>query len=91
MSRQSEWRRFVKARRAELRDLYPCAAPTQRRLCPKHGTRVPQSTTGRYWDPERRKYRTRRIPLSQICKACRDELFEQLAREYVQQRKGEAA
>jgi hypothetical protein len=40
VSQKRVWRRFVEARRTELHDVYPCAAPTARRLCPKHGTRV---------------------------------------------------
>jgi hypothetical protein len=63
VSQKTEWRRFVEARRAELHDDYPCAMPTRRALCPKHGTRVG--------------------PVTGICKPCRDELYEQLAGEYV--------
>jgi hypothetical protein len=40
MSRQSAWRRFVKERRGDLHRLYPCATPTRRRLCPRHGCRI---------------------------------------------------
>jgi hypothetical protein len=40
MSDKAAWRRFVNARRVELRDAFPCAAPTQRRICPRHGRRV---------------------------------------------------
>jgi hypothetical protein len=36
MSANSEWRRFVKHRRVDLRDVYPCSVPTRRRICPKH-------------------------------------------------------
>jgi hypothetical protein len=40
MSRQSAWRRYVERRRRELHDVWPCAAPTYRRLCPRHRRRV---------------------------------------------------
>jgi hypothetical protein len=63
VSQRSEWRRFVERRRRELRDAYPCAAPTNRRVCPKHRSRI----TG-------------------VCKPCRDELYEQLAAEYEDER-----
>jgi hypothetical protein len=63
VSPKRAWFRFVKARRVELHDQYPCAMPTSRRLCPKHGTRVG--------------------PITQICKPCRDQLYEQLADEYL--------
>lgn len=74
MSRQSAWRTFVERRRSELHDVYPCAAPTFRRRCPRH-----RITVGR---------------VTQICKPCRDELYEQLAAEYTaasRRQEGEAA
>jgi hypothetical protein len=74
MSQRSQWRRFVERRRRELHDAYPCAAPTGRRVCPKH--------------------RTRAGPLSDICKPCRDELYQQLAAEYTaaaERQEGDAA
>jgi hypothetical protein len=40
MSGQAAWHRFVTARSAELHDGYPCAMPTGRVICPKHGARV---------------------------------------------------
>jgi hypothetical protein len=40
VNEKARWKRFVEARRTELHDDYPCAAPTYRRLCPKHGVRV---------------------------------------------------
>jgi hypothetical protein len=33
-------RRFVERRRRELRGEFPCAVPTNRTFCPRHGTRV---------------------------------------------------
>jgi hypothetical protein len=35
-----KWRAFVAQQRIHLRDAYPCAAPTHRRLCPRHGDPV---------------------------------------------------
>jgi hypothetical protein len=77
VSQKSEWRRFVEARRAELHDVYPCAMPTHRHVCPKHRIPVPQEMVVKS-GPARR----RRVRLSGICKPCRDELYEQLAGEY---------
>lgn len=71
MSQRARWRRFVERRRHELVAVYPCAAPTFRRHCPKHRIAVG--------------------PVTGICKPCRDELYEQLAAEYVTQQRGEAA
>jgi hypothetical protein len=78
MSRKADWRRFVERRRVELRGAYPCAAPTARRICPKHRIPVPQET-----EIKTGPNRCERIRLSGVCKPCRDELFEQLAAEYI--------
>ena len=74
MNQKAAWRRFVGARRIELRDDYPCSVPTHRVICPKHRTPVGLVT--------------------QLCKACCDELLERLAGEYVAvqlRQEGEAA
>jgi hypothetical protein len=40
MSRQARhWQRFVKRRRRQLHDVWPCSMPTYRRRCPRH--RIP--------------------------------------------------
>jgi hypothetical protein len=83
MSSRSEWRRFVERRPAELRDSYPCAMPTGRRICPKHGVRIPQTNTVRRRDPRTGRTRTTRTPLSGICHVCHSELYEQLAAEHI--------
>jgi hypothetical protein len=40
VSRKATWHRFVEQHRAHLHDTYPCAMPTSRLMCPRHGTRV---------------------------------------------------
>jgi hypothetical protein len=64
MSQTSDWKKFVKRRRSELHDAYPCAMPTNRTVCPRH--------------------RQRLGPVTRMCLACRDGLYEQLAAEYIQ-------
>jgi hypothetical protein len=44
VSQKAQWRRFVEIRRAELHDAYPCAMPTYRKRCPRHGFRVGPTT-----------------------------------------------
>jgi hypothetical protein len=83
LNQKAAWRRFVEQRRRELHDAHPCAAPTRRRICPKHHIRVPQETYVR-----RRSLRTgrryiKRVPLSGICMRCRDALYDQLVAEYL--------
>jgi hypothetical protein len=57
------WQRYVDQRRGHLHDAYPCAMPTNRRRCPKHGLLIGV--------------------VSGLCKPCRDELYEQLANDYI--------
>jgi hypothetical protein len=87
MNQKARWRRFVEARRPELYGIYPCAVPTERRWCPKHRIRVPQSvrTPGAWVRRDGRAHRAKRrtLQLSGICKPCRDELYQQLAAEYL--------
>ncbi|HEY7207002.1 MAG TPA: hypothetical protein VH416_02080 [Gaiellaceae bacterium] len=40
MTVPTDWRRFVESRWAALRDEYPCADPSSRTVCPRHGTPV---------------------------------------------------
>ena len=82
MSQQSKWLRFVKRRRSELHDAYPCAAPTRRRICPKHRIHVPQQTATTRWSKRGKRIRVRTPASRGICKPCRDELYERLAAEY---------
>jgi hypothetical protein len=94
VSQRAAWRRFVEPRRRELHGDFPGAAPTNRRWCPKHQTPVPQSARiPEAWvkrsDGSKRHVRRQTLRLSGICKACRDELYEQLAAEYVTQLKEE--
>jgi hypothetical protein len=74
MSQKSDWRRFVRHRRRQLHDAYPCAVPTHQVIWPRQRARVG--------------------PLTRICRAGRDELYQRLASEYVaahKRQKGEAA
>jgi hypothetical protein len=82
MSEKAAWRRHVERRRRELHDDYPCAAPTSRRFCPKHRIRVPQQIVVRRRVPWTGRVHKKRIPLSGICKPCRDELYDRLAVEF---------
>jgi hypothetical protein len=99
VSAKSDWKHFVETRRAELHDVYPGAAPTHRRLCPKHGIRIPQEKhLPDRWvktpEGKRRLLKATTVRLSGICKPCRDELYEQLAVEYLAatvRQKGKAA
>jgi hypothetical protein len=83
MSQVSAWRTFGEERRVALHGDYPCAMPTQRRGCPKHGARVPQEMVVRATRPGDRPPPADRVPLSGICKSCRDELYAHVAAEYV--------
>ena len=88
----NRWRGFVERHR-DLRDDYPCPAPPRRNFCPRHGSRVPQQMHVRRFDPDRGWIRLA-VPLSGICKPCRDGLYAQVTTEYVAaqgRQEGEAA
>jgi hypothetical protein len=83
VSAKREWQRFAERRRRGLRGAYPCAVPTYRSVCPKHGIRVPQTVQLPEGFVERpdgswRHVAAQILHLSGICRACRDELYEQL-------------
>jgi hypothetical protein len=82
VSQKSDWKRFVEQRRRELRDEFPCAMPTRRRVCPKHHFRVPQQTYIWRHNPRFDDWTRVLVSLSGICKPCRDQLFERLAAEF---------
>jgi hypothetical protein len=90
VSQKAAWRRYVEERRSELHDAYPCAAPTRRRICPQHHVRVPQETYVRRKTLTGRRY-TKRVPLSGICKRCRDAFYDQLITEYLTKTRGDNA
>ena len=96
MSQKSDWRKFVERRRRELRDALPCATPTRRRLCPCHGTRIPQEKRlpNRWVETPEGKQRllmATTLRLTSICKPCRDALYQQLAAEYIDAGEGRDA
>jgi hypothetical protein len=89
LSQKTQWQRFVERRRAQLHADYPCAAPTDRRRCPRHKISVPQSARipGRWeWREQYAHWSyvpAHTVSLSGICKPCRDGLYERLAAEHV--------
>jgi hypothetical protein len=86
VSQKRAWRRYVERRRGELHVTFPCAMTTRRAVCPRHGTRVPQQAHVRKYNRDRKDWIRVPVPLTGICKPCRDELYEQLAFEYIRDR-----
>jgi hypothetical protein len=87
MNQKATWRRFVSTRGAELRDEFPGATSTHRRICPVHGIPIPQTTRVSVGFVQRadgswRRVKSQRLRLSGLCKPCVDGLYRQLAREY---------
>jgi hypothetical protein len=86
VNQNTTWTRFVERRCRELHNEFPCATPTNRDVCPKHRTRVPQHAhiTKTVFSARRDDWVDVRVHvrLTGICKRCHDELYQQLAAEY---------